>query len=629
MLLSYYKGVFEMKIGIIGAGPRGLLMLNNLIQNFESSNHKKLTIHLFDRAVAGGRVWKVKQPISLIMNTPANELTLFNDGQDGALCIAQWCQSDISNKFINSLNVDNKEELLIAVDKINNRSYVPRAICGAYCQWFFQQLVNQIKDNDNINLDVHFNQNVTNIEKVQDDSFVVSVDNVDYPVDKLVFSLGQQENKLTKDQQSLKKYAKDYDLTYILPGEADEANLSTINSNQNVIIRGMGLSFNDYVSRLTEGRGGYFIDNGDNTLTYHASGKEPTIYAGSRRGVPYYPKAISQKDYNENYPAVFLTNENVEKHLKDGHISFEDFHKLLRLDIEYRYYTFLFSLKHPEIDVADFQKKFKETDNHNALIGSYHLSTEEVFDWDKILNPVAGVKISTLDNYQTHIKDWLKQMIDDALLGSKTGPVIGSLEMLRDLRDNIRYVLSNHLFTNDDLVNKYLGRFSSDMKFLSQGAPAIRSQEILALMDAGIVKILGPQMQVIGANHKFITRSAFYGEEIINGDAFIEARTNAPITKVSANPAITSMLNNGLIKPLPIKLSDGKIVENSSVNINIKTDQIIGQENLYTWGLNTEGLYFVTSAIPRPGVNDSILTAGNDIAKGLLDIPVANPTIYM
>ncbi|WP_190242909.1 FAD/NAD(P)-binding protein [Apilactobacillus kunkeei] len=618
-----------MKIGIIGAGPRGLLMLNNLIQNFESSNNDNLTIHLFDRAVAGGRVWKVKQPISLIMNTPANELSLFNDGQKDALSISEWCQSNISNDFINSLDVDNKDELLTAVDKINDRSYVPRAICGAYCQWFFQQLVNQIKNNDNINLAVHFNQNVDNVEKVKDDSFVVSVGDVDYPVDKLLFSLGQQENKLTKDQESLQKYAKDYGLTYILPGEADEADLSTITSDQNVIIRGMGLSFNDFVSRLTEGRGGYFTDNGDNTLTYHASGDEPAIYAGSRRGVPYYPKAISQKAFNENYPAVFLTNENVDKHLKNGHISFEDFHMLLRLDIEYRYYSFLFNLKHPEIDVEDFQMKFKQTDNHNALIGSYHLPTEEVLDWDKILNPVAGVKISTLDNYQEHIKIWLKEMIDDALLGSKTGPVIGSLEMLRDLRDNIRYVLSNHLFTNDDLVNKYLGRFSSDMKFLSQGAPAVRSQEILALMDAGIVKIIGPQMQVIGANHKFITRSAFYGEEIIHGDALIEARTNAPVTKVSANPVITSMMSNGLIKPLPITLSDGETVENSSVDIDIKTDQVVDQPNLYTWGLNTEGLYFVTSAIPRPGVNDSILTAADDIAKGLLDIPVENPTIYM
>ncbi|MCT6848587.1 MAG: FAD/NAD(P)-binding protein, partial [Apilactobacillus kunkeei] len=115
-----------MKIGIIGAGPRGLLMLNNLIQNFESSDHDNLTIHLFDRAVAGGRVWKVKQPISLIMNTPANELSLFDDGQKDALSVSQWCQSETSKEFINSLDVDNKDELLTAVDKINDRSYVPR-----------------------------------------------------------------------------------------------------------------------------------------------------------------------------------------------------------------------------------------------------------------------------------------------------------------------------------------------------------------------------------------------------------------------------------------------------------------------------------------------------------------------
>lgn len=618
-----------MQIGIIGAGPRGLLMLNNLILNHDADHQEDITIHLFDRYIQGGRVWKVNQPISLIMNTPANELSLFNDNQANAYSISEWCQSDESIKFIKQLDVDNRDELLDALKKINDRSYVPRAICGAYCQWFFSLLEDKINQNDHINLELHFNQNVDEVKANDDDTYSVFANQQQYNVDRLVFSLGQQENKLTKDQESLLKYSKDYDLTYILPGEADEADLSHIQADHNVIIRGMGLSFNDFVSRLTEGRGGTFTDNGDNTLTYHPSGKEPTIYAGSRRGVPYYPKAISQKAFNENYSAVFLTNDNVDKHVHNGHISFEDFHKLLRLDIEYRYYSFLFALKHPEINVEEFQQTFIDADDHDALIASYHLADDEIFNWDLILNPVAGIKISTLDDYQGHVKKWLQLIVDDALLGSKTAPITGAIEMLRDLRDNIRYILSNHLFTNDDFANKYQGQFSANMKFLSQGAPAVRSQEIIALMNAGIVKIIGPQMQVIGANHKFITRSAFYGEEIIQADALIEARTNAPVTNVSANPALTSMLDSGIVSAEQITLSDGKVVANSSVDIDLATDRVVGQKNLYTWGLNTEGVYFVTSAIPRPGVNDSIYAAADKIAKEIFDIKVDKPTIYM
>ncbi|AYF92282.1 FAD/NAD(P)-binding protein [Apilactobacillus bombintestini] len=617
-----------MKIGIIGAGPRGLLTLNNLIQNFADATDDDLTIHLFDRAEAGGRVWKVKQPINLIMNSPANELSLFNDGQSHAYSISQWAQSELSTDFIKSLHVDNQQELLDALNKISDNSYVPRAICGAYCQWFFTQLVNEIKNNPHVDLITHFNTNVDKVDK-HNDNWVVSAQNVDYPVDKLVFSLGQQENKLTNDQKSLQKYAKECDLTYILPKDADEADLSSITHDQTVIIRGMGLSFNDYVSRLTEERGGYFTNNGDNTLTYHPSGKEPTIYAGSRRGIPYYPKAISQKQYDENYSAVFLTKENIDKLTKNDHLAFADFQKLLRLDIEYRYYSLLIAHKHPEIDLKDFQEKFSTVDNVNALIGSYHFDNEEVFDWDTILNPVAGVKITTLDDYQQHIQKWLNFIINDACLGSKTGPVTGALEMLRDLRDNIRYVLSNHLLTNDEWVQKFLGQFSSNVKFLSMGAPVIRSQEILALMKQGIVKILGPQMKVIGANHHFMTCSFFYSKEIIPGDVLIEARTNPANTRFSANPVITSLMDENIIHPLSIELSDGQSVDNPSVDIDIHSDQVVNQKDLYTWGLNTEGLYFVTSAIPRPGVNDAILTAAQDIARNMLNLSVDQPTTYM
>jgi hypothetical protein len=41
---------------------------------------------------------------------------------------------------------------------------------------------------------------------------------------------------------------------------------------------------------LAETRGGSFARNPDGVLEYTASGREPILYAGSRRGVPYHAK---------------------------------------------------------------------------------------------------------------------------------------------------------------------------------------------------------------------------------------------------------------------------------------------------------------------------------------------------
>ncbi|WP_105956444.1 FAD/NAD(P)-binding protein [Apilactobacillus quenuiae] len=614
-----------MEIAIIGAGPRGLLLLNNLIQN----NNQQINIYLFDRKNIGGRVWKINQPIDLIMNTPANELTLFNDNQKNSYSIADWIKSDQSKKFIKSLDENkypNKNELINAIKSLKENSYVPRAICGAYCNWFFKLLTNEISKDNNINLSLHLNQTVTDIQK-NNDKFIVKSNDA-YNVDKVVFSLGQQENQLSNTEKSFKKYATENNLTYIFPEYADEVDLSKINNQNTVIIRGLGLSFNDYVSRLTKERGGKFTKDANGGLIYHKSEKEPKIIAGSRRGIPYYPKAISQKKFDENYSAYFLTKDNINKHLKNGKLPFEDFQRLLRLDVEYRYYTFLIKKDYPNINLKEFQDDFLKSNSPIDVVKKSELSSESLFNWDLILNPVAGIKITNMEDYQGHVKKWLSAVIKDARLGSKTGPIIGALEMLRDLRNNIRYVLANNLLSNEDYVNKYKGQFSSNIKFLSMGAPVIRSEELLALINAGIVEILPPQMQVIGANHKFITRSAFYGHQIIQGDALIEARTNAPNINITDNPLLTNLKKNNIIKPQVIHLSDNN-VNNSSIDIDVKSDQVKDEPNMFTWGLNTEGLYFVTSAIPRPGVKDDILTAADNISKNILNISVNNPTKYM
>lgn len=67
-----------MKLAIVGAGPRGLLILERLIA--WQQNHYPLTsvdITLYDPFPIGGRVWVTDQPHELIMNTASQQITLF------------------------------------------------------------------------------------------------------------------------------------------------------------------------------------------------------------------------------------------------------------------------------------------------------------------------------------------------------------------------------------------------------------------------------------------------------------------------------------------------------------------------------------------------------------------------
>ncbi|GAF35585.1 FAD/NAD(P)-binding protein [Lentilactobacillus farraginis] len=70
-----------MKVGIIGAGPRGILVTSQLFNQYKynSDQSEPLSITLFDPYGVGGRVWRADQWDGLIMNTPADQITLFTD----------------------------------------------------------------------------------------------------------------------------------------------------------------------------------------------------------------------------------------------------------------------------------------------------------------------------------------------------------------------------------------------------------------------------------------------------------------------------------------------------------------------------------------------------------------------
>src|SRR3954468_21981285 len=71
----------SIEICIVGAGPRGLSVLERLCANErESRSHASLTVHVIDSAEAGaGAVWRTGQSRHLLMNTVASQITVFTD----------------------------------------------------------------------------------------------------------------------------------------------------------------------------------------------------------------------------------------------------------------------------------------------------------------------------------------------------------------------------------------------------------------------------------------------------------------------------------------------------------------------------------------------------------------------
>ncbi|WP_055679930.1 hypothetical protein [Secundilactobacillus kimchicus] len=227
-----------------------------------------------------------------------------------------------------------------------------------------------------------------------------------------------------------------------------------------------------------------------------------------------------------------------------------------------------------------------------------------------------------LDNLQTAIQTRVTAMVEDAKLGTKTGPLTSALEVFRDLRDQVRFAVEHNLFKQDDYLNFLLRWYTPMQDFISVGPPLIRLEQLLALMAAGIVEFMKPEMQVSVVDGQFVAR-AKDDDHTYTARVLIEARTPGINATNNADPVVESLLASGVATPHQRQLTDGTQYFTHAINLDPKTDQLIDHSGnivtgLYLFGIPTEGLHWMTTASPRPGVNDGNLITADRIAQQMI-----------
>ena len=116
-----------MKIAIIGAGPRGLMMLHRLLKTLK----QPAEIDLYDSFQIGGHVWRTDQPLYYLMNSTAQLVTLFNDYQEKSTTgptFYEWSQSEAAQTFIKEQHYD--QNFSKVCHSLQPNDFGPRALYG-------------------------------------------------------------------------------------------------------------------------------------------------------------------------------------------------------------------------------------------------------------------------------------------------------------------------------------------------------------------------------------------------------------------------------------------------------------------------------------------------------------------
>ncbi|WP_213813678.1 FAD/NAD(P)-binding domain-containing protein [Glaciihabitans sp. dw_435] len=620
------------RIAVVGVGPRGAGFLERLAANVaELGADVPVLVHLIDPHPPGaGRIWRYEQSALLRLNSMAEDVTMFTDESstiDGPVStgpsLIEWADRVRSGEITGiDLSDDTLRDELTA---LTGSSFPTRRLQSLYLDWFYRRAVDALPDS------VAVLEHAAAVERVvpgdAGEQRVVLSGGETLTVDIVLYALGHTGVEPRPEHRELAEFAAGNGLYYLPPSFTADADTAAIRPGENLIVRGMGLAAVDLVVLLTEGRGGRFVPGDDGVLRYEASGREPHIHLGSRRGVPYRSK-ISSRLAAPRATARFFTAEIVaELERTTDRLEFrEHVWPLIAKEMLWGYYWELFT-GHPDRVSGDWQSfadRFEplrwDAPELRRLVEQTVPDPIDRLDLTAFDRPLAGLTFESPALLQDHLRDHIAldlRLRSDPAHSATLALFYSLLFSLFDLGGVVDSPKWSARSRVEELGAEWLGYFS----YVASGPPASRLDELLALSRAGIVEFLGADAWVRAdvPGGSFVAGSPSVPGQV-TARALVDARLPQLSIRDSDNPALRSLVESGVGSEE--YLDDGDFA-GSTGRLRVRTSdaRILGPDDaahprLFAIGPFTSAPF--VGAFARPRTNAVSFRENDRVARAIL-----------
>ncbi|ORA35268.1 FAD/NAD(P)-binding protein [Mycobacterium aquaticum] len=645
----------QLQLAIIGLGPRGLSVAERLCANADAllAPGQELVIHLIDPHVFhGGQVWRSTQDRVLLMNTVACQVTMFVDDTvdcEGPVVsgpnLYEWARSIALVGSPSVPEAVRAEALTLGPD-----DYPSRAFYGSYLQWVRDRIIWTAPPA------VSFTSHQATAVDLRDtpnglQEIVLSTGETIGELQSVVLALGHMPHRLGEAETALSRFADRHDLRYITPSNPADVALADVPAGEAVILRGLGLTFFDYMALFTIGRGGTFVREPDETLTYLPSGQEPRLIAGSRRGVPFHARGKNQKGSSGRHTPRYLTADVIERlRARADAGTPADFRRdiwpLIDREVRTVYYAALVRERQCACDAEEFTALFAtaqaatvpvfgareeqsgfgdplaiaESDAQQNVLAKFDIEPERAWDWRNIAAPYTDDDISSTHRFRSWLRSYLDNEVREANKGNVVGPRKAALDVLRDLRNEIRLLVDHGGLSGDSYRDELQRWYMPLNAFLSIGPPAERIEQFAALMDAGVLEVLGPDLRVDCSDGRFVAYSGACPDLAVAATTMIEARLPETDVHRTTDPLLRTLLDRGECQPYRMPIRGGGHWVAGGVAVTRRPYRLLDAADRphprrFAFGVPTESVHWVTAAGIRPGVNSVILGDADAIAR--------------
>ncbi|HEX7350991.1 FAD/NAD(P)-binding protein [Brachybacterium sp.] len=601
------SSVASTRLVLVGGGPRAIGVLERLSANAalpaqaELLERTPLHVDIVDPHMPGaGRIWRAEESPLLLMNSRAADVSIFTDETVDCAgpivagpSLAEWA-AGIREGRIAAPTAGT--ERLAEITALQETDFASRRVQALYLEWFFGQVLSALPET--VTVTVHRTTATAVSPAAPGDGarWIVHLeDRAPLAADLLLLAAGHTDSRPSATRHHLAAFARRHGGAYLPPSQAADAPLDQLAPGHDVIVRGMGLAFVDLMALLTEGRGGRFepdpLPGEPGRLAYRASGREPRLWVGSRRGVPYHSKVRGEGEPAGPGDLVHVTAENLAaREDAEGRLGF-------RRDV----------LPLIAAEVARWVPDAPRAADTAAGAGD-----DSPLAWlDDPLSWLHG------DAHPQVTRDAVVRHIEHDLRARTQGDT-SSARALFQLLLRLHGVLVDQLPASrlrDGAEGAYPRWWHSLFSFVDSGPPPHRLHQLLALERAGVVHFLGPRIAVTAeeSTGRFVARGAAGAR--VSAAALVDAFLPETSLSSSTNPLLRALVTGGAA-------AVGRDSETSPGTLEVDHAlRVIGPD-----GAPQEGLWAIgswTSELPigafaRPRTNAPCHRRNDALARELL-----------
>lgn len=663
-------------IALIGAGPRGASLLERIGAHLDASPRPlPLDIYVIDDAPDGaGKIWRTDQPRELCMNTLADAVTLFTEHASTVAgpivegpTLFEWCVlalhthapteatadrvATFSRSHVDVFNASAIREQLAAdyleeLTSLLPESHPSRALYGEYLAWCYDRAVSLLPTG----VAVHRRRSrAVDIERSGDRELVTLADGGRVEADSVILATGWMPRTQTASEQQISGALSERpELVWVRPDSPVDQDLSRIAPGAHAIVRGLGMGFFDTMALLTVDRGGRFIDdpNTPSGLRYVPSGHEPVLFATSNRGVPFRAKTL----YHSLPPRPeqrFLRGVNWSQHPRPIDFNREFWPRIVA-DAFYDHAHTLYRVR-PEAFVGELPPVLEaigealdtvlsnDADQPTLLedaviavgdaVAPFLNDPADRFDLLTELAP-ANREFASLDEYNEWVTERTLHDLREAELGHDSALKAG-LWSVSASRGFASRVGTGGGFDAESRLTGFATAFAIG-GLAGSGPPAFRNRQLLALVDAGLVRFIGPRATVQVDETGFTAESASVPGSRVTTHVLIDAWMHSHDLAATADPLAQKLLSTGRARTFTVASRSGSPLATGAFNIDAATGRLIGADGaldsaVHVAGIPVDAQLHDTVISPMPGADPTMLRETDRVAASALRVAADSP----